>query len=66
MERIKAPVSRIKTESVKSPVRRVKADKTPTESAPIERIKPTATRIYNGGMIKDPKTKMFWKDGEFY
>jgi hypothetical protein len=64
MKRIKAgaqAITRVKT----NPDKTVTVENH-TESAPIERIKPKATRLYSGGFTKDPKTKMFLKGGEYY
>jgi len=69
MERIKAgskAIARVKMDPDKTVTVRMKTKEITTEASPIERIRPEATRIYSGGLIKDPKTGMFWKDGEFY
>ena len=64
MERVRAgneKVSRVK--APESP-KRIKAEATTPE--PVERVKKQTQRVYNGGFVKDDKTGMLYRDGEFY
>lgn len=71
MERIKAPVVRVMQ---KAPAR-IKPNQAPKRIKPggdklkhsiDKKVVIPSERIYNGGMVKDQKTGMYWKDGEYY
>jgi len=75
MKRIKAgttSITRVKVEGEVKTVR-IKAPESPKRvkveaTAPIEveRVKLGTQRVYNGGFVKDLKTGMLYRDGEFY
>lgn len=69
MKRVKAgseEIARVKVKPEQTVVLRVKTNETTQESTQVERVKPKTERVYNGGFIKDEKTGMFFKKGEFY
>lgn len=61
--KMEGEVKTVRIKATESP-KRIKAEA--TTQAEVERVKLSTQRVYNGGFVKDDKTGMLYRDGEFY